>query len=95
MASFANVGAIRVRNITSIDEVKDPIPFTLYVDSKGNTYEYGKHGFSEIPPSRLRNMMISYLLHENNHYDEIIYKIWKTIAEIEEVREGIVLTTEN
>lgn len=87
---FANIDdyrLIQIRNITSIDEVKDPRPFTLYVDSEGITYEHGEYGFSEIPPSRLRNMMISYLLHENNHYDEIIYKIWKTIAEIEEDRE--------
>lgn len=87
LANIDDYRVIRIRNITSIDEVKDPRPFTLYVDSKGNTYEHNEYGFSEIPPSRLRNIMISYLLHEHNHVDEIICKIWKTIAEIEEVRE--------
>lgn len=87
---FANIDdyrVIRIRNITSIDEVKDPRPYTFYVDSEGITYEYGDYGLSEIPPNRLRNIMISYLLHEHNHVDEIICKIWKTIAEIEEGRE--------
>lgn len=85
---LANIDDYRViKNITSIDEVKDPRPYTFYVDSEGITYEYGDHGLSEIPPSRLRNIMISYLLHEHNHVDEIICKIWKTIAEIEEGRE--------
>lgn len=87
LANIDDYRVIRIRNITSIDEVKDPRPYTFYVDSEGITYEYGEHGLSEIPPSRLRNIMISYLLHEHNHVDEIICKIWKTIAEIEEGRE--------
>lgn len=87
LANIDDYRVIRIRNITSIDEVKDPRPYTFYVDSEGITYEYGDHGLSEIPPSRLRNIIISYLLHEHNHVDEIICKIWKTIAEIEEVRE--------
>lgn len=87
LANIDDYRVIRIRNITSIDEVKDPRPYTFYVDSEVITYEYGDHGLSEIPPSRLRNIIISYLLHEHNHVDEIICKIWKTIAEIEEVRE--------
>lgn len=84
---FANIDdyrLIQIRNIKSIDEVKDPRPFNLYVDSKGITYEHSEYGFSEITPKRLRSIMISYLLHDHNCCDEDIYKIWKTIAEIED-----------
>ena len=83
LANIDDYRVIRIRNITSIDEVKDPGPFTLYVDSKGNTYEHNEYGFSEIPPSRLRNIIISYLLHEHNHVDEIICKIEKIKGDIE------------
>ena len=87
---FANIDdyrLIQIINITSIDEVKDPRPFNFYVDNKGITYEYGECGFSEMTPKRLRSIMISYLLHDHNCCDEDIYKIWKTIAEIEDREE--------
>ena len=36
LANIDDYRVIRIRNITSIDEVKDPRPYNLYVDSEGD-----------------------------------------------------------